>query len=68
MAGALENDHGAVISQSCLVKVRAGAAYKNKCAQGKVEVADRICVLLLELAGRGEAAGEDAVMDGGEVG
>jgi len=68
MAGTSENDHGAVISWSCLVQVRAGAAYKNECAKGKVEVANHVHMLLLELAGGGEAAGEDAVMDGSKVG
>jgi len=68
MAGASENDHGAIISWSRLVHVRAGTAYKDECAQGEVEVADRIRVLLFELAGRGKAAGGDAVVDGCKVG
>jgi len=68
MAGASENDHGAIISQPRLVHVRAGTAYKDKCAQGKVEVADRVHVLLFELAGGGKVAGGDVVVDGCKVG
>jgi len=68
MAGVSENDHGAIISWSCLVHVRAGAAYKDECAQGEVEVVDHVRMLLFEPAGRGKVAGGDAVMDGCEVG
>jgi len=68
MAGALENDHGAVISRSHLVHVRASTAYKDECARGEVEVADRVCMLPFKLAGRGKVAGGDVVVDSCKVG
>ena len=42
--------------------------HENKCAWSKVEVMDRVRMMFLKLTGRGEAAGDDAVVDGGEVG
>jgi len=41
--------------------------HKNECAWSEVKVADRVRVMFLELMGRGKAAGDDAVVDGGEV-
>ena len=41
--------------------------YENESAWFKVVVTDGVLVLLLELAGGGEAAGKDVVVDGGEV-
>jgi len=68
IVGASENDHRAVVAWPCLVHVGAGAAHKNECAWSKVKVADHVHVMFLKLVGRGEAAGDDAVVDGGKVG
>ncbi len=42
--------------------------YENEGARSEVEVVNCVRMLLFELADRGEAAGEDVVMNGSEVG
>jgi hypothetical protein len=67
VAGALEDDHGAIVVWLGLVHGGACTVDEDEGAGCEIEVADHVGVLFLKLSDRGEAAGEDAVVNGGKV-